>query len=286
MRVSVPVVATAAFLLSASTAASAADYTGFWQWACTDPYGVSIKPAHDDVYLISFCGPGGCSRWKPNTTIDGDPLYQVIDANTLDVRTSPTEPWKRLTKCTTETNPKLEWPKSEARLQPVPVPQAQANPGHAGGGERLNRLWLGTWKSQDGTATVKLSATRLVHTYQEKAPDGRPFSTTVELDWSPSSTGGDPGHFGYSAERASPEKILAGYEETVRQFKEDPEFVISDPATSRQAIAAISPGTYRVLWSYDKGDCGGWEYILDKDRMLEWTECKYVFYVTLYNRVK
>jgi hypothetical protein len=44
------------------------------------------------------------------------------------------------------------------------------------------------------------------------------------------------------------------------------------------------PGVYRNLWSYSVGDCGGGDYILDKDRMLEISECKYGFEVVLYNR--
>jgi len=114
MRVSVLAVATAAFL-SCALPASAEDYTGFWKGTCTDPFGISIKPAADKKYSISFCGPGGCGPWKPNTTIDGDPLYRVIDAQTLEVRATETEPWRRFTKCTAETSPRLEYPKTQAQ---------------------------------------------------------------------------------------------------------------------------------------------------------------------------
>ena len=64
MRVSVLAVAAVA-LFSCAAQAFAEDYAGFWKGSCTDPFGISIKPAGDKKYSISFCGPGGCGRWNP-----------------------------------------------------------------------------------------------------------------------------------------------------------------------------------------------------------------------------
>ena len=93
--------------------------------------------------------------------------------------------------------------------------------------------------------------------------------------------------FGLSKERTSPAAIRKRYEEAVTQFEKDPtDFGISDPQSSRAAIAAISPGVYKALWSYAGGDCGYSEYILDGGRMLEFSECKYGFDITLYDRIQ
>ena len=293
MRISVPAAATAAFLLCAAMSASGADYTGFWKTDCANPFGVSIRPEGDRLYGIYFCTPGGCKPWRPRTTIDGDAHYRVVDVNTIE---SGPQRWQR---CTTETNPKLEWAKAEppAPAQPsaaqAPIPQnleagdyAFKPPPPRTPPERLNALWLGNWRSQDGTATVTVATSKMVYTFQQKDQNDRLRTRTLEFEWSPSTEGGEGGDFGYRAERTTPEMISAAYEKAVRQFKEDPtDYAISDPATSRQAIAAISPGAYRIVWSYDGGDCGGWDYILDKDRMLQFSECKYGFEVVLFNRV-
>ena len=78
-----------------------ADYSGLWKTACTDPYGLDIQRAADQKYAISSCGPSGCRALDPstNTTIDGDPMYRVIDAETLELREDETKPWMRLKKC-------------------------------------------------------------------------------------------------------------------------------------------------------------------------------------------
>lgn len=47
----------------------------------------------------------------------------------------------------------------------------------------------------------------------------------------------------------------------------------------------MSPGVYRVMWSYFGGESGE-EYIVDKDRMLEVKDDPFGFWVTRYNRVK
>jgi hypothetical protein len=86
------------------------DYTGFWKGDCSDAFGIQIKPAENQLYSVSFCGPGGCfspGEWRPNTTIVNDPKYRVIDDNTIEIKVS--SGWDRYLKCTTDTNPVLDY---------------------------------------------------------------------------------------------------------------------------------------------------------------------------------
>lgn len=76
-------------LLSLPLDSWGADYTGFWKGNCSDGFGVQIKPAGDQMYSVSFCGPGGCDEpgeWTPNTRIEGDPNYKVISPEKMDIR--------------------------------------------------------------------------------------------------------------------------------------------------------------------------------------------------------
>ena len=115
----------AAFTLLFGLPACAGDYAGLWKSNCTDPYGLSIEPAADNKYLISSCGPGGCRPLEPLTTIDGDPMYRVVDAETLELRENETKPWLRLKKCAAQPNPELELPSAQAQAQPSPPAPAQ-----------------------------------------------------------------------------------------------------------------------------------------------------------------
>jgi len=63
-------------------------YAGFWKRSCSDNFGLAIEPEGAGLYTVSFCGPGGCFKpgtYRPSTKIDGDPLYKVIDATTMEV---------------------------------------------------------------------------------------------------------------------------------------------------------------------------------------------------------
>jgi hypothetical protein len=97
-------------LVLASWSASAADFTGFWKEYCTDAFGIQIKRHNTQTYSVSFCGPGGCfepGTWMPNTTIESDPAYRVIDAKNIELKKG--ERWQRYTKCTTDTSPVLDY---------------------------------------------------------------------------------------------------------------------------------------------------------------------------------
>lgn len=86
------------------------DFTGFWKAKCTDAFGIQVKKQPGNLFSVTFCGPGGCvspGKWTPNTRIVGDPKYRVIDASTFEIQTA--QGWSRYTKCTTDTNPVLDY---------------------------------------------------------------------------------------------------------------------------------------------------------------------------------
>jgi len=86
------------------------DFTGFWKARCSDAFGVQIKKQTGNLYSVSFCGPGGCfepGTWMPNTPIVGDPQYRSINPTTLELKHG--DSWERWTKCTTDTNPVLDY---------------------------------------------------------------------------------------------------------------------------------------------------------------------------------
>ena len=62
---------------------------GFWKVRARDAHGLAIGPYSEDLYFVSFCGPGGCFKkgtYRPNTTIFGDENYRVIDLDTIEVK--------------------------------------------------------------------------------------------------------------------------------------------------------------------------------------------------------
>ena len=63
--------------------------SGFWKRDQKHDHGLAIGPVDDKKYYISFCGPGGCfekGKYRPNSTIEGDPNYRVIDVATIEVK--------------------------------------------------------------------------------------------------------------------------------------------------------------------------------------------------------
>jgi len=86
------------------------NFTGFWKERCTDAFGVQIRKQTENLFSVSFCGPGGCfepGTWMPNTPIVGDPKYKLINPITLEIQHG--DGWQRFTKCTTDTNPTLDY---------------------------------------------------------------------------------------------------------------------------------------------------------------------------------
>jgi hypothetical protein len=63
-------------------------HTGFWRSSCSDNFGLAIEAHEAGFYSVSFCGPGGCFKpgtYRPNSKIDGDSQYRIVDARTMEV---------------------------------------------------------------------------------------------------------------------------------------------------------------------------------------------------------
>jgi hypothetical protein len=108
MRRSLLAVCLAAMVLPA-LAAGKADYTGFWKKNCEDPFGLQIKPQRGGLYAIAFCKGDGCTpagAYRPDTTIENDPLYDILAATRIRVRDAEGT-FSTYIKCTTETLPPL-----------------------------------------------------------------------------------------------------------------------------------------------------------------------------------
>lgn len=81
------------FLLSLAVAATEARaeegvYNGFWKKECKAKVGLQFLNFEADRYFISFCGRGGCmppTAERPNTTIEDDPDYNVIDDDNIQI---------------------------------------------------------------------------------------------------------------------------------------------------------------------------------------------------------
>ena len=65
------------------------DYSGLWKKNCQDEMGLQMRPLANRQYAVLFCKTDICSQpgaYRPNTRIDGDPLYEVLNATTIKVR--------------------------------------------------------------------------------------------------------------------------------------------------------------------------------------------------------
>jgi hypothetical protein len=105
-------VAGLAIVLALPASATQAKYAGFWKTQCSLAFGLQIAPVSESLYSVSFCGPGGCfmpGTYRPNTPIEGDPLYEVVSSSEIKVRASDAS---SITyhKCTSNTHPALRYP--------------------------------------------------------------------------------------------------------------------------------------------------------------------------------
>lgn len=168
---------------------------------------------------------------------------------------------------------------------PIPAKYAAcaANVGQSGSSDStssktLDPQWFGKWVSEDGKRTLEVSASKIG--VSDLDVKGKPPSR-FDLRWVNGPNIGEE-QFGYLAKGTSQAEASSRYEEALRQFKKDPmDFGVSDADPSRRAIAAMTPGGYRVVQGYAGGDCGIWEWILDDTKMLEISQCKYGFHVRL-----
>lgn len=86
----------------------AIDFTGMWKSDCSDNFGFQIKSAGENLYSVSFCGPGGCflpGTYRPNTPIIGDPLYEQVIPSKLRLKQADGT-FTLATKCSDNPTPK------------------------------------------------------------------------------------------------------------------------------------------------------------------------------------
>jgi hypothetical protein len=111
---------------SEPTKSTPPDFTGFWKQRCSDAWGIQIKKQTDNLFSVSFCGPGGCfepGTWMPNTPVIGDPKYRSINPVTLAIQHG--DGWQTVTRCTTNTSPVLEY--STAPIQSPSTKQVETS---------------------------------------------------------------------------------------------------------------------------------------------------------------
>lgn len=150
---------------------------------------------------------------------------------------------------------------------------------------QLDPQWFGTWESLEGDKIVTLSHESLIG-HEAWSNDGKREWIDYKLDWH---NGADlqEAKFGYSGAQTSPPDLTIRLEHAIRrQEANTPDFSVRNPGAARHAVAAISAGRYKVVRGYSGGDCAIWEYIVDRDRLLEVSECKYHFNVRLFRRVR
>src|SRR3989449_3420799 len=86
------------------------DFTGLWKEDCEQLYGLQFKPLEKQgVYSVSLCGPAGCldpGTYRPNTTVQGDPTYDVLYAEEILIR-QPRGDSTSYVKCASEVMPEV-----------------------------------------------------------------------------------------------------------------------------------------------------------------------------------
>jgi hypothetical protein len=87
-------------------------YSGFWKTDCNNSFGLQIVRTKANLYSVSFCGPGGCAApgtYLPNTSIDEDPMYEVISKSEIRLKLKGGGSVTHF-KCTSNTHPVLIYP--------------------------------------------------------------------------------------------------------------------------------------------------------------------------------
>ncbi len=176
-------------------------------------------------------------------------------------------------------------PATPTQASPSQVPPTPDSPSAPATAQSLNPQWFGKWKSTDGKKTIEISSTKMrVTDASWKSKPSEPDSK-YDLNWV-SSADVTEEQFHYAGKSTSLADIAKRYEAALKQFKSNPtDYSMGDEGSSRGASASIAPGNYKIVTGYLGGDCGIWDWIIDKDKMLEISECKYTFQVRLFDRV-
>ncbi len=161
--------------------------------------------------------------------------------------------------------------------------QGASHPPNSSRSAGLDPQWFGKWKSQDGKVVIEFSSAKASIDSSHNSPPNRD-----EMKWAANSASIEAGEFGYEGGSTSVAEIAKRFEEANRfAQKKEPDFAASDPVESRQAIASISPGRYKVLLGRPGVEkCSDSKWIVDGDKMLAMVDCKYFFGVFSFSRVK
>lgn len=152
----------------------------------------------------------------------------------------------------------------------------------------LNPAWFGRWQGTTPLSVPTVSATDFI-LEAEVERDGSKVRTQSVCKWSRADEDNLPQDgscaFGYTRTSKSLAAVARDFEESVAAFQRDPtDFQISDPGRGRLDLTSIRPGTYRMVWLYEGGDCGYSEFMVDGDSMLRVSRCKYRHLVERYAR--
>jgi hypothetical protein len=149
----------------------------------------------------------------------------------------------------------------------------------------LNTMWLGKWQSTTDKTTLDITTNKIKRfgMRADKTPYTSEFSWVgSEDEWKLKES-----QFTYTKRITTAADLLKKYEESLAKYNRDPsDFRVSDPKVTREAIRSLSAGNYKVLRGYSGGDCGVYDWIVDKDQLLAVTLCNYRHEVQLFKRIK
>ena len=172
---------------------------------------------------------------------------------------------------------------------PPAVPAAPAQSGMPGSAtSTLNSAWFGRWNGREPGAAIAINESEWVGE-QDVDRDGKREHFRTVCKWSKSSEDNLPQDescwYGYTKGSRSVAAIAQAFEQSVSTAQRNPEdFKVSDAKQTRLAITAIRPGNYRLAWVSEGGDCGYSEYLVDGDKLLKVSQCKYGHSITLFTR--
>lgn len=64
-------------------------FAGTWKAGCADYWGLQIQAVGSRSYSVTFCGLSGClgrEQWTTDTSIENDPMYQVISPTEIRIQ--------------------------------------------------------------------------------------------------------------------------------------------------------------------------------------------------------
>ena len=153
----------------------------------------------------------------------------------------------------------------------------------AGGSSRtIDAQWFGKWSTADGRKTVYFAETKVNIT--EALQAGGEFRQ--ELKWISGSKIGDD-QFGQPGGSTTPAALMARYQTALAEFKKgNSDYDATSLERTRQAIAPLAPGSYKLVTGQAEGHCRIWDWVLGQDFIVEISDCKQGFHAQLLNKAK